>query len=248
MIRNAIVLSAVVMIVMTAAHVVSAQVYVGPVASTIISTSSRADISAYGEPSRYFYGGRVVAGMRRGTELAITLGLRQEEGGFLSGFRRNTFGGNRGIVDVVDNPITGPTVVSSLSTSAVELNASIRIPLARFDTAGSYVGVHFGAMADVLTSAEQLDDYTRILQGDRGQIPDRVATSYDTQVGGGAVLGGLVVVKTDIGRLVLELSYILRQPETLAVPTPYVGGPKEQYVGWLVGNGLRLSAGLELGL
>ncbi|MEY3385830.1 MAG: hypothetical protein RIR53_641 [Bacteroidota bacterium] len=248
MIRNAIVLSAVVMIVMTAAHVVSAQVYVGPVASTIISTSSRADISAYGEPSRYFYGGRVVASMRRGTELAITLGLRQEEGGFLSPFTKNSIGGAGGIVNVVENPISGPTVVSSLSTSAAELGASLRIPLAQFDTSGSYMGIHLGAMADMLTSANQVDDYRRILQGDRGQIPDRVETSYNSQIGGGAVLGALLVLKTDLGRLVIEMSYILRQPETLTIPVPRRGGPQEQYVGWLVGSGLRLSAGLELGL
>ncbi|MBU3698893.1 MAG: hypothetical protein FGM33_02610, partial [Candidatus Kapabacteria bacterium] len=241
-------IGAVVMIIMTAAFVVSAQTYLGPVIGTVVTTSSRADVSSYGTPSRYFYGGRLVMPVRRGTELAITLGLRQEEGGFLSAFTKNSIGGNRGIVDVVENPISGPSVVSSLSTSSVELNASLRIPLARFDTAGSYLGVHLGAMADMLTSADQVDDYTRILQGDRGQIPDRVQTTYDSQIGGGAVLGALMVLKTDIGRLVIEMSYILRQPETLAIPSPRIGGAKEQYVGWLVGNGLRLSAGLELGL
>lgn len=237
-----------IMIVMVATSSVFGQTYVGLTVGTTVAGSSRADVSAYGEPSRVFYGGRVITTLRKGLELVGTLGLRQEEGGFLSPFTKNSLPGGGGIVQVVENPISGPVVVSSLATSALELSAALRIPLARFDSAGSYVGLQLGAMADYLTSAEQVDDYTRILQGDRGQIPDRVTTSYASQIGGGAQIGGLLVLNTDLGRLSIEFAYLLRQPETLPVPAPRAGGPKEQYVGWLVGNGLRISAGLELGL
>lgn len=237
-----------IMVFMIAASSVFGQTYVGLTIGSTVAGSSRSDVSAYGEPSRFFYGGRVVTTLRKGLELVGTFGLRQEDGGFTSRFTRNSFAGAGGMVQVVDNPISGPVVVSSLSTSAVELNAALRIPLARFDSAGSYIGLHLGAMADYLSSADQVDDYTRILQGDRGQIPDRVSTSYAAQIGGGVQIGGLLVLKTDLGRLSIEFTYLLRQPEALPVPVPRSGGPKEQYIGWLVGNGLRLSAGLELGL
>lgn len=236
------------MMFMIAASCVSAQTHIGPIVGYTVAGSSRADVSSYGEPSRYFYGGRLVTPVRRGTELALTLGLRQEQGGFVSPFAKSGISPGVGIIHVVENPSGGPVVVSSLTTSALELNASLRIPLARFDSAGSYLGIHLGAMTDYLISARQEDDYTAILQGDRGQIPDRLSTSYTTQLGGGALLGGLLVMKTDFGRLVIEMTYVLRQPETLKIPSPRIGGPQEQYVGWLVGSGLRLSAGLEFGL
>jgi len=237
-----------IMVIMVATSSVFAQTYVGLTIGSTLAGSSRSDVSAYGEPSRVFYAGRVATTLRKGLELVGTFGMRQEEGGFTSRFVRNAFSGGGGMVQVVENPISGPVVVSSLTTSAFELSAALRIPLARFDSAGSYIGLQLGAMADYLRSADQVDDYTRILQGDRGQVPDRVATSYDAQIGGGAQIGGLLVLKTDLGRLTIEFTYLLRQPETVPIPAPRLGGPKEQYIGWLVGNGLRLSAGLELGL
>ncbi|HBB25014.1 MAG TPA: hypothetical protein DCZ59_01985 [Bacteroidetes bacterium] len=237
-----------IMVFMIATSSVFGQTYLGLTIGSTVAGSSRSDVSAYGEPSRVFYGGRVVTTLRKGLELVGTFGLRQEEGGFTSRFARSTFPGGGGTLQVVENPISGPVVVSSLSTSALELSAALRIPMARFDSAGSYIGLQLGAMADYLSSADQVDDYTRILQGDRGQIPDRVSTSYASQVGGGAQVGGLLVLQTDLGRLSIEFAYLLRRPETLPVPAPRVGGPKEQYVGWLVGNGLRISAGLELKL
>jgi len=108
--------------------------------------------------------------------------------------------------------------------------------------------VQLGALACGLTSAQQTDDYTGILQGDRGSIPDRFSTSYASQIGAGAVIGAVLVLNTGGGRLVLDVSYVVRGPESLPVPTPRTGGASEQYVGWLVGNGLRFSAGFDLGL
>lgn len=236
------------MLVMVATSSVYGQGFVGVSIGTTLATSSRSDVSSYGEPSRMYYGLRASTTLRKGLELIGSLGLRQEEGGFVTPFVRNGVRRSTGMVNVVDNPVGGPVVVSSLSTSAIELNAALRIPVARVDTSGSYIGLQFGAMADVLTSADQTDDYTGILQGDRGSIPDRVSTSYASQIGAGAVIGAVLVLNTGGGRLVLDVSYVVRGPESLPVPTPRTGGASEQYVGWLVGNGLRFSAGFDLGL
>ncbi len=237
-----------IMLVMVATSSVHAQTYIGATIGTTLATSSRSDVSAYGDPSRAVYGLRASTVFRKGMELTGSLGLRSEEGGFVSPFVRNAVRRPAGMVNVVDNPGGGPVVVSSLATSAIELNAALRIPLARVDSSGSYAGVQLGVLADVLTSAEQTDDYTGILQGDRGSIPDRVSTSYASQFGGGAVIGAVLVLNTGGGRLVLDVSYIVRGPESLPVPTRGIGGATEQYVGWLVGNGLRFSAGFDLGL
>lgn len=237
-----------IMLGMVATSSVYAQTYLGATIGTTLATSSRSDVSAYGEPGRMLYGLRASTTIRKGMELVGSLALRSEEGGFVSPFVRNVVRRPAGMVNVVDNPGGGPVVVSSLATSAIEVNAALRIPLARVDTAGSYVGVQIGALADVLTSAEQTDDYTGILQGDRGSIPDRVSTSYTSQIGAGAVIGAVLVLNTGGGRLVLDVSYVVRGPESLPVPTPRTGVASEQYVGWLVGNGLRFSAGFDLGL
>lgn len=237
-----------IMLVMVATSSVCGQTFLGVTIGTTLATSSRSDVSSYGDPSRMLYGLRACTTIRKGMELVGSLGLRTEEGGFVSPFVRNTVRRPTGTVNVVDNPAGGPVVVSSLATSAIELNAAVRIPLARVDTSGSYMGLQIGVMADLLTSAEQTDDYTGILQGDRGSIPDRVSTSYGAQIGGGAIIGGVIVLNTGAGRLVLDVSYIVRGPESLPVPTLRTGGAKEQYVGWLVGNGLRFSAGFDLGL
>lgn len=222
------------------------QTYGGLTIGSTLVGASRSDVSAYGEPSRMVYGVRLVMPSRRGMELAATLGFRQEDGGFVSPFTRSAVRPPSGRINVVENPTAGPVVVSSLTTSAAELNVALRIPVARMDSSGSYVGVQLGVLADYLLSAEQVDDYTAILPGDRGQIPDRVSTSYDAQIGGGAVLGGIMVLNAGIGRLVIDVAYLLRQPESLPVPTPRLGGPKEQYIGWLVGSGMRFSAGFEV--
>ncbi|MBU3679516.1 MAG: hypothetical protein FGM32_07910 [Candidatus Kapabacteria bacterium] len=224
------------------------QTYGGVTIGSTLVGASRSDVSAYGEPSRMVYGLRFVMPARRGMELAATLGYRLEDGGFVSSFTRGAVRPPSGRINVVENPTAGPLVVSSLTTTAAELNVALRIPVARMDSSGSYAGVQLGVLTDYLLSAEQVDDYTGILPGDRGQIPDRVSTSYNAQVGGGAILGGIMVLNTGIGRLVIDVAYLLRQPETVAVPTPRLGGPKEQYVGWLVGSGLRFSAGFEVPL
>lgn len=224
------------------------QTYAGVTIGSTLAGASRSDVSAYGEPTRMMYGLRMVMPTRRGLEIAVSLGYRQEDGGFVSSFVRSTARPPSGMVNVVDNPTSGPVVVSSLATSAVELTAALRMPVTRLDSSGSYVGVQLGVLADYMLPAQQVDDYTAILPGDRGQIPDRVSTSYDTQFGGGAVLGGLLVLNTGIGRLVIDAQYIMRQPESLTIPTPRFGGPKEQYIGWLVGSGLRFSAGFEVPL
>lgn len=222
------------------------QTYGGVTIGSTLVGASRSDVSAYGEPSRMVYGLRFVVPARRGMELAASLGYRQEEGGFVSSFTRSAARPPSGHINVVENPTGGPVVVSSLTTTAVEMNAVLRIPVARMDSSGSYAGVQLGVLADYLLSANQEDDYTGILPGDRGQIPDRVSTSYNAQIGGGAILGGIMVLNAGIGRLVIDVAYMLRQPESLPVPMPRLGGPKEQYVGWLVGSGMRFSAGFEV--
>jgi hypothetical protein len=237
-----------IVLVMVATSSVYGQTFLGVTIGTTLATSSRTDVSDYGNPSRMLYGLRASTTIRKGMELVGSIGLRSEEGGFVTPFVRNAARRPIGMVNVVDNPSGGPVVVSSLVTSAIELTAALRIPLARVDTSGSYFGVQLGALVDQLTSAEQTDDYTGILPGDRGSIPDRVATSYTSQIGGGAVIGGVLVLNTGAGRLVLDITYVTRGPESLPVPTPRTGGSSEQYVGWLVGNGLRFSAGFDLGL
>jgi hypothetical protein len=235
-----------IVLVMVATSSVYGQTFLGVTIGTTLATSSRTDVSDYGDPSRMLYGLRASTTIRKGMELVGSLGLRSEEGGFVTPFVRNSVGLPTGRVNVVDNPSGGPVVVSSLVTSAI--TAALRIPLARVDTSGSYFGVQLGALVDQLTSSEQTDDYTGILQGDRGSIPDRVSTSYASQIGGGIVIGGVLVVNTGAGRLVLDITYVTRGPESLPVPTPRTGGASEQYVGWLVGNGLRFSAGFDLSL
>lgn len=246
--RSELSIGVAIMLVMVATSSVYSQSFVGVSIGTTLTTSSRSDVSSYGEPSRMYYGVRLSSTIRKGMELIGSLGFRQEEGGFVTPFVRNSVRRPTGMINVVDNPVGGPVVVSSLSTSAIELNAALRIPLARVDTSGSYVGLQIGAMADVLTSAGQTDDYTGILQGDRGSIPDRVSTSYASQIGGGAVIGSVLVLNTGAGRLVLDISYCIRGPKSLPLPIPRAGSASEQYVGWLVGNGLRLSAGFDFGL
>ena len=242
------VLGAVIMLFMVTASVVSAQSFLGPMIGYSLSTTSREDVASYGSPTRLSYGLKYAGVVRRSTELIASIAYRSEDGGFVSPFKATSSFGSNGMINVVDAPGAGPSVVSSLSTSSVEVQLGLRAPMARIDSAGSYVGFTVGLFADALLRAEQQDDYSGIPTLDRGDLPVRVATTYDTQLGCGFTVGGSLVLVTSAGRLTLDLAYLLRQPDSVPLPEVRIGGPKTQYVGWLVGSGLRLSAAMEFAL
>lgn len=241
-------LGAVIVISMVTASFVSAQSFLGPLIGYTLSTTSREDVASYGTPTRLAYGIKYAGVVRRSTEVTASIAYRTEDGGFVSPFKAISGLGSNGMINVVDAPGSGPSVVSSLSTSAIEVQLGLRVPMARIDSLGSYFGFTAGLFADALLRAEQQDDYSGVPTLDRGDLPVRVATTYDTQVGGGFTVGGSVVLVTSAGRLTLDLAYLLRQPDGVPLPQVRIGGPKTQYVGWLVGSGLRLSAALEVAL
>jgi hypothetical protein len=51
----------------------------------------------------------------------------------------------------------------------------------------------------------------------------------------GAIVGARMVLPVDTSRILIDVSYIVRQPTTI----------ENQDIGWLVGRGLRLGVGFQ---
>ena len=82
---------------------------------------------------------------------------------------------------------------------------------------------------------KQTDDYSEFPKEELGQRPVTVSGTYDAQIGFGAFVGARMVLPVDASRILIDLSYSVRQPTTI----------ENQDIGWLVGRGIRLGLGFQ---
>lgn len=224
---------------------VSAQAsFFGPLLSTTLSTSTSSDVSAYGTPGRYAVGVQFARRSSSSTEYFFSLAHRIEGGGYLTDFVKPS-GGIIGKLHVVDVPPGTPVIVTTLDATAIELNAGIRLPVLQLDTIGTRVLFQFGVALDYLLSAKQVSDYSRIPEAERGSLPQQTSVVFDGQPGFGGMLGFALSIPAGEGRFLLDFSFILREPTTIAFPNGTSASAKEQYIDWLVGRGLRLGGSYQ---
>jgi hypothetical protein len=89
--------------------------------------------------------------------------------------------------------------------------------------------------ADRLFSVKQTDDYSELPKDELRDRPVIVSGTYDAQIGFGAIVGARMVLPVDASRILIDVSYVGRQPTTI----------ENQDIGWLVGRGLRLGVGFQ---
>lgn len=214
----------------------SAQSYIGPYFSYGISTSVGTSVSAYGAPSRVALGAIYSRAIATGAEINVHGLYRIESGGAKTvppdplGLSRPT-----GMLNVVEPGAGGPRVITTLSSTAIELGASLAFRVAELDSTGSAIQLQLGVYGDRLFSVKQTDDYSELPKEQLGQRPVTVTGTYDAQVGFGAIVGARMVLPMDATRILIDLSYMVRQPTTI----------DNQDIGWLVGRGIRLGLGFQ---
>ncbi len=223
------------------------QLYVGPTAWYLVSTSAPETSATEGQPTRLLVGGSALWLLQNKTEVRVTLGYRYEQGTFgtpesLLPNDGNTSNTGPSRLHVVETGQGEPLLTSTLTASSVELNAGLGFPLLALDTSGSNLGLSVGVMTDVILSASQEDDYSAI---PNHPDPDLVTASYEQQFGFGAYIGAFLGMNLGGSRISFDVTYMFRQPGTLSTTgTPVT----EQNIGWLIGRGLRIGIGLFFGL
>ncbi len=215
----------------------SAQSYIGPYFAYGVSTSVGQDVAAYGTPSRIALGALYSRTIAAGAELNIHGFYRIESGGARTPFVTASTGVIApGTINVVEPGSGGPRVVTTLSSTALELGASLAFQVAELDSTGSAIQLQLGVYGDRLFSVKQTDDYSEVPKDQLGQRPLVVNGTYDAQIGFGAFVGARMVLPIDGSRILFDVSYTVRQPTVI----------NEQAIGWLVGRGLRIGAGFQL--
>lgn len=213
----------------------SAQSYIGPYFSYGISTSVGTSVSAYGAPSRIAFGGLYSRAIGKGAEINVHGLYRIESGGAKTLAEPITLGRPTGMLNVVEPGGGGPRITSTFNSTAIELGASLAFQVAELDSTGSAIQLQLGVYGDRLFSVKQTDDYSELPKEQRGDRPVTVSGTYDAQIGFGAFVGARMVLPVDASRILIDLSYIVRQPTTIAT----------QDIGWLVGRGIRLGVGFQ---
>lgn len=215
----------------------SAQSYIGPYFSYGISTGVGTNVSAYGAPSRIAIGAIYSRSISTGTEVNIHGMYRMESGGAKTD-PPNPLGLARpsGMLNVVEPGGGGPRIVTTLNSTALELGASLAFQVAELDSTGSAIHLQLGVYGDRLFGVSQTDDYSELSKEQLGDRPVTVEGSYEAQIGFGALVGARMVLPIDASRILIDLSYVVRQPTTI----------DNQDIGWLVGRGVRLGVGFQL--
>ena len=214
----------------------SAQSNIGPYFSYGISTGVGTSVSAYGAPSRFAFGALYSRAIGKGAEINVHGLYRIESGGAKTvppdplGLGRPT-----GMLNVVEPGSGGPRVITTMNATAIELGASLAFQVAELDSTGSAIQLQLGVYGDRLFSVKQTDDYSELPKEQRGDRPVTVSGAYDAQIGFGAFVGARMVLPVDASRILIDLSYIVRQPTTI----------DNQDIGWLVGRGIRLGIGFQ---
>ncbi len=215
----------------------SAQSYIGPYFTYGISTSVGTSVSAYGAPSRIAFGALYSRAISSGAEINVHGFYRAESGGAKTTLTEPLgLGRPPGMLNVVEPGAGGPRVVTTMSSTAIELGASLAFQVAELDSTGSAIQLQLGVYADRLFSVKQTDDYSEFPKEQLGQRPVTVSGTYDAQIGFGAIVGARMVLPVDASRILIDVSYVVRQPTTL----------ENQDIGWLVGRGVRLGIGFQL--
>jgi len=214
----------------------SAQSYIGPYFAYGISTSVGTSVSAYGAPSRIAVGALYSRTISSGAELNVHGFYRMESGG-----AKTTppdplgLGRPSGMLNVVEPGAGGPRVITTLDATALEIGATLAFRVAELDSTGSAIQLQLGVYGDRLFSVSQTDDYSELPKEQLGDRPLTVRGTYDAQIGFGAIVGARMVLPVDASRILIDVSYIVRQPTTI----------ENQDIGWLVGRGLRLGVGFQ---
>lgn len=225
--------------------VVSAQAsFFGPLVSTTMSTSVATDVSSYGTPTRYAVGVQFARRSATSSEYFFSVVHRIESGGYLTDFVKPS-GGVIGKVNVVEVPSGAPVIVTTLDATAIELNAGLRLPILALDSIGTRMLFQFGIGVDHLLSTKQVADYSRIPEAERGSIPTQTSVAFEPQTGFCGLLGLAVSIPAGDGRFLIDLSYVVRQPTTIAFPVGTTTTASEQNIGWLVGRGLRIGGSYQ---
>lgn len=218
--------------------------YFGPMVTTSMSTSVSTDVATYGTPTRYSVGVQFARRTSTASEYFFTLHHRIENGGYLTEVVK-TSGGLVGKLNVVDVPGGTPVIVTTLESTSIEAGAGIRFPILDLDTIGTRLLFQFGVHADRILSLTQVADYSRIPEADRGNNPMQSTVMFDGQTGFGGQFGVAVSAPAGDGRFVIELTYNVRQPVTIAFPAGTISAASEQNIGWLVGRGIRLGVSYQ---
>lgn len=217
-------------------------VYIGPEIGYTVSTSVPEEVSSSGAPTRVRVGASLHLSGKTKVDFRFSLGYRLENGTFKTAYSGvdDSVTSTKGRLDVVEPTPRGPSVMSELTSSSADLSAEGFISLGDLDTTGSKIGLTLGFFGDRVISASQTDDYSAV-EGYSG--PRIVQVQYQGQFGFGVSVGLSAIIPMGDSHIVFDLKYIVRQPSTLATnTTPSV----DQSVGWLIGKGLRISAGYLL--
>lgn len=216
-------------------------VYIGPEIGYTVSTSVPFEVSSSGAPTRVRVGASLHLSGKSKVDFRFSLGYRTEGGTFRTDYVNPADSvATQGRLHVVEPKPGGPNVLSELTSSSVELSAEGFLPLGDLDTSGSKIGLTLGFFGDRVISASQTDDYQAV-EGYTG--PRIVQVQYQGQFGFGVLVGLSAIIPMGDSHIVFDVKYIVRQPSTLATNTaPSV----DQNVGWLIGKGLRISAGYLL--
>ncbi len=219
----------------------------GPMVTTSMSTSVGADVESYGPPTRYSIGVQFSRRSASGSEYSFTVQHRMESGGYLTNFVKPS-GGIVGKLNVVDVPTGGPVIITTLDATAIEAGAGIRLPVLALDSNGTRVLFQFGINIDRVLSMTQVDNFSRVPEAERGNIPRQTTITFDGQTGFGGQLGLALSAPAGDGRFLIELLYNVRQPLTIAFPAGTAAPGAEQNIGWLLGRSIRLGASYQFKL
>lgn len=238
------IISVVIMTMVTTLLCYGQSMFFGPMVTTTLSTSVGTDVSSYGTPSRYAVGVQFARRTATASEYAFTLLHRIESGGYLTDFAKPS-GGLVGKLNVVDVPGGAPVIVTTLESTSIEAGASLRFPVLDLDSIGTRVLFQVGVNVDRILSLTQVADYSRVPEGERGNIPMQTNVMFDGQTGFGGQFGFALSAPAGDGRFLIELTYSVRQPLTIAFPAGTVSSASEQNIGWLTGRGIRLGASYQ---
>lgn len=237
-------LSVVIMVMVTTLSSSAQSMFFGPMVTTTLSTSVGPDVASYGTPSRYGVGAQFSRRTATSSEYSFTLLHRLESGGYLTDFVKPS-GGVIGKLNVVDVPGGSPVIVTTLESTAIEAGAALRFPVLNLDTIGTRLLFQFGVNVDHLLSLRQVADFSRIPEGERGNIPAQTTVSFDGQTGFGGQFGFAISAPAGDGRFLIEITYSVRQPVSIAFPEGVASSASEQNIGWLTGRGIRLGASYQ---
>lgn len=216
--------------------------FIGPEIGYTVTTSVPSEVSRSGAPTRIRVGASLHLSAKSKVDFRFSLGYRIENSE-LKTIYDNTIDSNlsaQGRLNVLVPNTQSPNVQSEILSNSIDLAAEGFIPLGDLDTSGSRIGLTLGFFADRVLSASQTDDYSAVTDYPGPQI---VQVQYKPQFGFGASIGVSTILPMGDSRIVFDIKYIIRQPSTL---TTNNSRAEDQNVGWLMGNGLRISAGYLL--